>query len=132
DPRKAFKEPLMSKVPSANPRRIPILDLQRQYDQIADDVEQVVLDVLRSGNYILGKHVSRLEAAMAALCGVPHAVAVANGTDALILALWALDVGPGDEVITPSFTFAATAEAIALRGAKPVFVDIDPASYNMD
>jgi dTDP-4-amino-4,6-dideoxygalactose transaminase len=118
--------------PPASPRRIPILDLQRQYDQISGEVEQVVLDVLRSGNYILGKHVSRLEEAVAELCGVPHAVAVANGTDALILALWALDVGPGDEVITPPFTFAATAEAIALRGAKPVFVDIDPVTFNMD
>jgi dTDP-4-amino-4,6-dideoxygalactose transaminase len=113
-------------------RKIPILDLQRQYDQISEEVEQVVLDVLRSGNYILGKHVANLEAAVADLCGVPHAVAVANGTDALILALWALDIGPGDEVITPSFTFAATAEAIALRGAKPVFVDVDPITFNMN
>ncbi|MBX9669613.1 MAG: DegT/DnrJ/EryC1/StrS family aminotransferase [Candidatus Obscuribacterales bacterium] len=113
-------------------QRVPILNLRAQYKQVGETIEQSVLDVLRSGNYILGEHVHELEKDVAALCGVKHGVGVANGTDALILSLWCLDIGPGDEVITTPFTFAATVEAIALRGAKPVFVDIEPTSFNMD
>lgn len=113
-------------------KQVPLLDLKRQYKQIGDQLEKNVLSVLRSGNYILGEWVNRLETSVADICGTRHGVAVANGTDALLLALWALNIGPDDEVITPAFTFAATAEAIALRGAKVVFVDVDPITFNMD
>src|SRR5580658_2138451 len=100
---------------------IPLLNLQQQYTSIAAELEHAVIDVLRSGHYILGQHCSRLEQEIAALSGCRHGVGVANGTDALHLALWSLDIGPGDEVITTPFTFAATVEAIVLRGAAPVF-----------
>lgn len=119
----------MSPMPQS---KIQVLNLQEQYKQVADQLEQAVLEVLRSGNYILGKNVARLESEIAYLCGCQHGIGVANGTDALMLALWGLDIGPGDEVITPPFTFAATAEAILLRGAKPVFVDIDKTTFNID
>jgi dTDP-4-amino-4,6-dideoxygalactose transaminase len=112
--------------------QIPILNLQEQYEQIKPELEEAVLNVLRSGRYILGENGSRLENEIASLCGCRHGIGVANGTDALNLALWALDIEAGDEVITTPFTFAATIEAIALRGAKPVFVDVDPATFNID
>src|SRR6188508_3605664 len=89
-------------------------------------------EVLESGTFILGPNVTAFEEEAAAYLGVPRAVSVANGTDALVLALDAMDVGPGDEVICPSFTFYATAEAIARRGATPVFADIDPVTLNLD
>ncbi len=118
--------------PSANSNNVPILDLQAQYEQIGPQLEEKVLSVLRSGHYILGKLGQTLEEELAALSGVKRGVGVANGTDALVLALWAADIGPEDEVITPSFTFAATAEAIALRGAKPIFVEVDPLTFNIN
>ena len=111
---------------------IQILDLKEQYKQFGAELEATVIDILRSGHYILGQYVTRLEKEVAEFCGAKHAIAVANGTDALELALWAAGVGAGDEVITPPFTFAATAEAIALRGAKPVFVDVEPNSFNVN
>ena len=111
---------------------IPILNLKAQYQTIQTELEQTILEVLRSGNYILGKYVTTLEEQVATLSGVKDGIGVANGTDALMLALWGLDIGPGDEVITTPFTFAATVEAIVMRGATPVFVDIDANSYNID
>ena len=111
---------------------IQILDLKEQYKQFGAQLEETVIDILRSGSFILGQYVSRLEKDIAELCGTRHAIAVANGTDALELAIWACDIGPGDEVITPPFTFAATAEAIAVRGATPVFVDVEPNSFNLN
>lgn len=111
---------------------IPILDLKRQYDQIGKEVEKEVVEVLRSGSYILGKHNKGLETELAEYVGVKHAVALNSGTDALHLALRALDIGAGDEVITVAFTFVATTEAIGIVGAKPVFVDIDPDTFNID
>lgn len=111
---------------------IQILDLKEQYKQFGPQLEETVINILRSGHYILGQYVSQLEKDIAKFCGAKHAIAVANGTDALELALWAAGVGPGDEVITPPFTFAATAEAIATRGAKPVFTDVDPSTFNMN
>jgi dTDP-4-amino-4,6-dideoxygalactose transaminase len=111
---------------------VPLLDLKAQYAQIGPELEEMVLAVLRSGNYILGNVGKQLEELVAAMCGTEYGVGVANGTDALVLALWAADIGPGDEVITPSFTFAATAEAIALRGARPVFCEVDPVTFNID
>lgn len=113
-------------------QNVPILNLKAQYDSIQDELEKNILEVLRSGSYVLGKYVSKLEEEVAAICDCKYGIGVANGTDALHLALWALDISPGDEVITTPFTFAATAEAIVLRGAKPIFVDIDPATFNID
>ena len=111
---------------------IQILDLKEQYKQFGPQLEETIIEILRSGHYILGQYVGKLEKQVAEFCGTKHAIAVANGTDALELALWAADIGPGDEVITPPFTFAATAEAIALRGAVPVFVDVEPQSFNIN
>src|ERR1700679_1276758 len=103
---------------SQAPKTVPILNLHAQYQTIQGQLEATILEVLRSGNYILGKHVAALEENVAELCGAKYGIGVANGTDALLLALWALEIGPGDEVITSPFTFAATVEAICLRGAK--------------
>lgn len=111
---------------------IPLLNLKEQYKSIGNEIEQAVLDVLRSGSYILGQNGAKLEQEIATISGCKYGIGVANGTDALVLALWALDIGPGDEVITSPFTFAATVEAITLRGATPVFVDADEQTFNID
>jgi dTDP-4-amino-4,6-dideoxygalactose transaminase len=111
---------------------IPMVDLKQQFSSIKDDVVQGLLDVLDTTRFVLGPHGEALEQEIAAYCGVRHAFGVASGTDALHLALRAAGIGPGDEVITTAFTFIATAEAIAYVGATPVFVDIDPATFNID
>jgi dTDP-4-amino-4,6-dideoxygalactose transaminase len=111
---------------------IPILDLTQQYEQLKPQIEKAVLDVLSSGTYILGKNVTSLEQEIAAYIGTKNAVSVANGTDALHLALRALDIGPGDEVITVAFTFIATTEVVGLVGATPVFIDVEPDTFNID
>ncbi len=111
---------------------IPIIDSKRQYATIADKVEKEVIEVLRSGSYILGKHNKGLEEEMATYLGAKHTIALNSGTDALHLALRALDIGQDDEVITVAFTFVATTEAIGIVGAKPVFVDINPDTFNID
>lgn len=111
---------------------IPILDLKRQYKEIGNEIEENVIKVLRSGSYILGENVKSLESEMADFCGVKNVVSCANGTDALQLALRALDIGEGDEVISVAFTFVATTESIGVVGAKPVFVDINPDTFNID
>ena len=111
--------------------RIPLLDLKAQYATIREQVRAAVDDVLDNQRFILGPHVAALEQEIAKLCRVPHAVAVASGTDALLLALKALGVGPGDSVVTVPFTFFATAGAIANLGARPIFTDIDEASFNL-
>lgn len=111
---------------------IPILDLKRQYSQIGKEIEKEVTEVLRSGCYILGPHNKALAEDLAEYVGVKHAVTLNSGTDALHLALRALDIGEGDEVITTAFTFVATTEAIGIVGAKPVFVDINPDTFNID
>jgi dTDP-4-amino-4,6-dideoxygalactose transaminase len=111
---------------------IPLLDLKAQYATIQPELEAAALSVLRSGRYVLGEEVAALEAEFAAYCGTRHAIAVNTGTSALHLALLAAGVGPGDEVITSPFTFVATAAAIRYIGARPVFVDIDPVSFNLD
>ncbi|WP_295538627.1 DegT/DnrJ/EryC1/StrS aminotransferase family protein [uncultured Thiohalocapsa sp.] len=108
------------------------IDLKAQQARIAADVEARIQAVLEHGRYILGPEVTALEARLADDVGVRHCIGVASGTDALLVALMALDVGPGDEVITTPFTFVATAEVIALLGASPKFVDIDPVTYNID
>ncbi|MCC5812371.1 MAG: DegT/DnrJ/EryC1/StrS family aminotransferase [Ectothiorhodospiraceae bacterium] len=111
---------------------IPMVDLKAQYADIREEIEQGFSQVLDSAQFILGPNVQALEAEVAEYLCVPHAVSCASGTDALHLALAAAGVGPGDEVITTPFTFIATAEAIRYVGAKPVFVDIEAHSYNLD
>lgn len=111
---------------------IPMVDLRRQYLQLKQEIDAAVLDVLDKTQFILGPNVSELEAEVARYHGLPHAIGVANGTDALLLALRALGIGAGDEVITTPFTFIATAEVAGLLGAVPVFVDVDPKTFNID
>lgn len=112
--------------------KIPILDSKRQYETIASKVEPKVLEVMRSGMYILGENNKKFEEEMCNYLGCKYAVALNSGTDALHLALRALDIGEGDEVISTAFTFVATSESIGIVGAKPVFVDIDPDTFNID
>jgi dTDP-4-amino-4,6-dideoxygalactose transaminase len=111
---------------------VPLLDLQAQYASLRDEVRQVVERVLDSQRFVLGEEVRKLEASIAAYTQTKHAIACASGSDAVLLALMAIDVGAGDEVITTPFTFFATAAAITRLGARPVFVDIDPSYYNLD
>lgn len=111
---------------------IPFVDLKSQYAMIQSDVETAVLSVLRGGQYIQGPEVLELEGRLSAFTGTRHAVSCASGTDALVIALMALGVGAGDAVFVPTFTFMATAEAVALVGAVPIFVDIDPDTFNID
>ena len=111
---------------------VGLMDIKGQYAELQDRIEGAVLDVLRSGRVILGPNVKAFEEETAAYLGTAGAVGVANGTDGLTIALRALGVGPGDEVITVPFTFYASVEAIAQTGATPVFVDVDPETLNMD
>jgi len=109
-----------------------MVDLREQYLSLKSEIDQNLADVLDKTHFIMGQHVHDFEAEVAAYMNVGHAISCANGTDALHLAMCALELGPGDEVITTPFTFIATAEAIAYVGATPVFVDIDPDTYNLD
>lgn len=112
--------------------KIPSFDLKRQYQNLKLEIDKAVQDVMKSGQFILGENVTLLESELANYCGTKYAIGVASGTDALLLSLRALGVGPGDEVITTPFTFFATAEVISNLGAKPVFVDIEPDTFNMN
>ncbi len=111
---------------------IPLVDLKAQYAAIRPQVDAAMQQVLESTQFIMGPQVAEFEAAFAAYCGVDHCVGVGSGTAALELVLRALEIGPGDEVITVAHTFIATAEAISAVGATPVFVDIDPLTYTLD
>jgi dTDP-4-amino-4,6-dideoxygalactose transaminase len=111
---------------------IPLVDVKAQYGPLIPELLDRIREVLDSGEFILGRNVKAFEQEAAAYLGVPQTIGVANGTDALVLVLDALGIGPGDEVICPAFTFYATAESIARRGATPVFADIDAATMNLD
>jgi UDP-2-acetamido-2-deoxy-ribo-hexuluronate aminotransferase len=108
------------------------IDLAAQQNRLRDKIESRIANVLSHGQYILGPEVEELESKLADYCGAKHCIAVANGTDAIQIALMSLGIGPNDEVITPGFSYIATAEAIAILGAKPVYVDIDPKCYSLD
>lgn len=110
---------------------IQMVDLVGQYRKIKREIDEAIHRVLDSGQFILGKEVSEFEAAAGRYLGVKHAIGCASGTDALQVAMMALGIGPGDEVVTTPFTFVATTETIVLLGAKPVYVDIDPATFNI-
>ena len=114
------------------PAAVPLCDIAMQYRDHQDEIEDAVLGVLRSGQAILGPVVAAFEAEAAAYCRATHALGCGSGTDALLLALHALDIGPGDEVILPPFTFFATVGSVTRVGATPVFVDVDPDTYNID
>lgn len=113
-------------------RQIPFADLKSQYNAYKSEIDKAVLDVMGSSMYIMGPEVEKLEKNLAAYVGAKHALSVSSGTDALLLALMSYGIKAGDEVITTPFTFIATAEVIALVGAKPVFADIDETTYNLD
>lgn len=111
---------------------IQMVDLRGQYEKIKNEVDQAMMEVVTSTAFINGPAVKQFEQELAAYLGVKHAIACANGTDALQIAMMALGLEPGDEVITPSFTFVATVEVVALLGLKPVFADVLPGTYNID
>jgi dTDP-4-amino-4,6-dideoxygalactose transaminase len=113
-------------------KQIPLLDLQAQHRTIRDEVLAAVTRLIDSQKFILGEEVKQLEVSIAEYSNCPHAIGCASGSDALFLALLALGVGPGDDVILPPYTFFATAGAVVRSGARPVFVDIDPNTFNMD
>src|SRR5438477_2144862 len=129
--------PLVRDVPAPPPvgtklPKMQFLDLKAQFESIRGEITEAIESVFDSQQFILGKEVQLLEEEIARFVGVPHAIGCASGSDALYLALCALELGPGDEVITTPFTFVATAGAIARTGAKPVFVDIDAATFNIN
>jgi UDP-2-acetamido-2-deoxy-ribo-hexuluronate aminotransferase len=114
------------------PLPLPFIDLKAQYRDLKTEIDARIHAVLDHGQYILGPEVAELEARLAKRVGVKHCISCSSGTDALLLALMVLDIGPGDEIVTSPFSFFATGEVVALLGATPVFVDIEPDSYNID
>src|SRR3569833_3859495 len=111
---------------------IPFIDLQTQRKRLGQQLEDAILKVVRSGAFIMGPEITEFETALAAFGQAPFALSCGAGTEALVLPLMAWGIGPGDAGFCPSFSFAATAEAMPLVGASPVFVDIDPETYNLD
>jgi dTDP-4-amino-4,6-dideoxygalactose transaminase len=112
--------------------RIEFIDLKAQHRRIGERIDRAILDAVHAGQFILGPKVAEFEGRLATFCGAKHVIGTANGTDALGICLMALGIRPGDAVICPAFTFAATAEAVAWLGATPIFVDIEEATYNLD
>src|SRR5438093_7698828 len=113
-------------------RPLDFIDLKSQYSSLRDEINTRIQRVLDHGQYIMGPEVKELEEKLAVYTGAKHCITVASGTEALLITLMALDLKPGDEVITTPFTFASTAEMIVLAGGKPVFIDIEPDTCNMD
>src|SRR5262249_50069243 len=111
---------------------VPLFDIKAQHEALESELLEAFQRVLRSGHFILGTEVSSFEQSIAQFLDVGHAIGVSSGTDAILLALMSLEIGPGDEVLCPSFTFFATAGCIARTGAKPVFVDCCPICFNLD
>jgi len=111
---------------------VPFLDIGRENAPLNAEIQEAIANVCKAGCFVMGPECQKLEESIAEICGVPHGIGCASGSDALVLSLIVLDVKPGDEVIVPSFTFFATASAVWRLGAKPVFVDIDPVTYNLD
>jgi UDP-2-acetamido-2-deoxy-ribo-hexuluronate aminotransferase len=111
---------------------IPFIDLKTQYHLLKEKIDKGIQQVLDHGQYVMGPEINELEKKLALFTGSKHALTCSSGTDAAYLAMMAMGIGAGDEVITTAFSFIATAESIVLLGAKPVFVDIDPVTYNID
>ena len=111
---------------------VAFIDLRTQYQQLQEDIQQRMHAVLEHGRYVMGPEMFELEERLSAFVGVGHCISASSGTDALLMAMLALGIGPGDEVITPAFSFVAVAEMVALLGAKPVFIDVDPQGYHLD
>lgn len=122
----------MATVSTANATDIKLVDLSRQHDELRTELQEAFDEVLTKGRFILGPQITKLENSFAELHGCQYAVGVSSGTDALTLALKALNIGPGDEVIVPAMTFFATAEAVCILGAKPVLVDVEPETLGLD
>ena len=114
------------------PMSVPLLDIQRQMEPLRTEMEAAISHVFKTGHFVLGEQVQQFESSVAEYCHAAYAIGCASGSDALLLALMAAEVGPGDEVIVPSYTFFATASAVARLGAKIVFSDIDPQTFNLD
>ena len=112
--------------------KISLIDLTRQHNELSDDINEAVSNIFQKSSFIMGENVKNFEQEFSSYLGIKHSISVGNGTDALVIALKALNIGPGDEVITTPFTFFSTAESIARVGAIPVFVDVELTSYNID
>lgn len=133
DPRVMSPDALLEKPPPCPEQgNLPFIDLKTQQARLLPELEKRVMGVLRHGQYIMGPEIRELEGRLARFAGARHAIGCSSGTDALLMALLAYGVGPGDAVFTSTFTFIATAEVISLLGATPVFVDVDPRTYNLD